>query len=125
MSLILFLYRQIEHNIVCITGLSSANRKLIKVEFSGDITKINRVTFVDENGETLIDNVGFMVNKSKTEDLTDDVENIETDADNELSIEAEEIPHIPFYIRVNGKDINGTLFFSNLYPQRTCVSCRK
>lgn len=96
---------------MCITGPSNANRKFIRVEYSGGITKINSVTFVDENGETLIDNVGFTVNKSKKEDLTDDVENIETDADNELNIEAEEIPHIPFYIRVNGKDANGRFLF--------------
>lgn len=87
----------------CVTGPSAANRKLIKVKFSGGAAKINRVTFVDENGETLRDNVGFTVNKSNKEELTDDVENI----DDELNVEAEEIPHEPFYIRVNGKDANG------------------
>lgn len=81
---------------------------------------------MDENGETLIDNVGFTVNTSKKEDLTDDVENIETNADNQLNIEAEEIPHIPFYIRVNGKDTNGTLFsFSTIFLQTTRVPYRK
>lgn len=93
-----------------IAGASSANRKFIKVEFSDGVTKIDKVTFVDENGETLIDNVGFTVNTSKTEDLTDDVENIETDTDNEVNIDTEEIPHEPFYIRVNGKDTNGVIF---------------
>lgn len=79
------------------------------MEFSGGATKIDRVTFVDENGETLTDNVGFTVNTTEKEDLNDDVENIQSNSDNEVNIEAEEIPHEPFYIQVNGKDANGRL----------------
>lgn len=80
------------------------------MEFSDDIGKIDRVTFVDENGATLTDNVGFTVNTTKKENLIDDVETIQTDSDNEVNIEAEEIPHGPFYIQVNGKDANGNEF---------------
>lgn len=94
-----------------ITGSSNANRKFIQVEFSGGITKIDKVTFVDENGEILTDNIGFTVNTSKNENLIDNAENIETDSDDKVNIETEQIPHVPFYIQVNGKDVNGTIFF--------------
>lgn len=87
--------------------MSSVNRKLIKVEFSGDvIAKINDVTFMDENGKTLVDNVDFTLNKSKREELTDDVESIESD-NNDVNLEVEQIPQVPFYIQINGKDVNG------------------
>lgn len=111
---------------------ANTNKRFIKVEFSDDITKVNTVTFVDENGETLIDNVDFTVSKTQNQDLTDDVETIETDNTNELNIEAEEIPDRPFYILVNGKDGRGTFLSRVERPPvkkegnaKTRVHCRK
>lgn len=102
-----------------IIGASSANRKFIKVEFSGDITKINGVTFVDDNGKTLVDNLDFTINNSKKQELTDEVENIETNIKDEVNIEVEEIPDVPFYVRVSGKDAKGTKFLYFFEKKRT------
>lgn len=89
------------------TDKQAANKKVMKVKFSDDITDINRITFINENGKTLSDNVRYSWNKLKKEDLTNDAEIIETNTDKEINIEAETIPNGSFFVKVDGTDTNG------------------
>lgn len=91
------------------------NKQLLKLELSGDITEVKRITFLDERGEPLRKNIEFTLNK-KAEELTEDTESIEPTSGNEIDIETESIPNTPFYVKIAGTDINGTLIF------RMCIT---
>lgn len=99
---------------MCFTDTSNNNKctackKQIKIEFSGDVLSVDQVTFVDQNGNVLQDAAkeDLTFNTIKNQELTEDTESIETNVGNQLNIEAESLPDVPFYIKINGKDVKG------------------
>lgn len=80
----------------------------MKLELSGDIAEVKKITFLDERGEPLRKNIQFTLNK-KAEELTEDTESIDPTSGNEIDLETESIPNTPFYVKIGGTDINGML----------------
>lgn len=87
----------------------STCKKQIRIEFSNDVMDIDQVTFVDQNGDVLKDasKEDLTFNTIKNQELTEDTESIETNVGNQLNIESENLPDVPFYVKITGKDAKG------------------
>ncbi|RZC40593.1 uncharacterized protein BDFB_000657, partial [Asbolus verrucosus] len=88
-----------------LTGNKSGNRKkVVKLGLTGDIKSISNISFVSRDGNPILDNVKFTLDKDWENYLTENVENIETNQRKEVNINVETIPDKPFYAVINGKD---------------------
>lgn len=87
--------------------MSGIRRKVMKLGITGDITSITNITFVNKNGDPILDNINPKFDQNWQKYLTENIDDIETDQKKELDIELKKLPQEPFYAEINGKDSKG------------------
>ncbi|KAJ3623015.1 hypothetical protein MTP99_019275 [Tenebrio molitor] len=112
-NVIVFAHTKLTANaIVTVQNVTGANktkskRKFLKLGLNGDVSSISNISFVSEDGNSILNDVKFTLDKDWENHLTENIENVETNGKKELNINVGNIPKESFYAVINGKDSQG------------------
>lgn len=79
----------------------TALNNIVKLNVSGDVKKIDKITLVKESGQEITENI-------QIDNSVDDHEQLTTTNSREINLKLQQLPNETFYAILHGKDSKGS-----------------
>lgn len=97
-------FSQLTPNLISVN--TTGNKKIVKVGVTGDVSSISNISFVNKDGNPILSNVKFTLDKDWENHLTEHIDHPEN-TKKELKIDVDKVPKDSFYAVIDGKDSKG------------------